>query len=202
MEVEDAIESDHHPLVMAWKGGREKGKGKRKRGEQVGECGMRKGREGKENESRKETEERIREVLGSIEKERGKERKGKEWRKGNKEGERNTGKKKGNIRSCQLLIADASGTTLNSVYTAQPSVSSIPLANITPDFRPNIPYTSILTNTGNKHNVYQARFPMEEITNISAVHQVPSVLTTLPPTQAVTLLTSQIWNTSVLWYKG
>ncbi|KYN27961.1 hypothetical protein ALC57_02628 [Trachymyrmex cornetzi] len=73
MEVGDAIESDHHPLIVAWRGG----KG----------CGMRKEggflevewREGSGEENMKETEERLREVLGSIEKERGKERKGRGW---------------------------------------------------------------------------------------------------------------------------
>lgn len=40
MEVGDEIESDHHPLVMAWK---EKEKKERREEEQAGECGIRYG---------------------------------------------------------------------------------------------------------------------------------------------------------------
>ncbi|KYN11576.1 hypothetical protein ALC57_16268, partial [Trachymyrmex cornetzi] len=91
MEVGDTIESDHHPLIVAWRGGKEKGENKGKEGrgvnrgvwegrvvfrERLGEW-----REGRGEENKKETEERIREVLGSIEKERDKERKGRQWDK-------------------------------------------------------------------------------------------------------------------------
>ncbi|KYN23219.1 hypothetical protein ALC57_04363 [Trachymyrmex cornetzi] len=84
MEIGEEIDSDHHPLVVSLRGGRGRKWGKGGRGEgQVGKYGMREvgrleWREGDGNEKMKEMGERIREILGSIEKERGKERKGKE----------------------------------------------------------------------------------------------------------------------------
>ncbi|KYN29873.1 hypothetical protein ALC57_00672 [Trachymyrmex cornetzi] len=82
MEVGDAIELDHHSLIVAWRGGKEKGKNNGKEGRRANRGGKagRNGMEGGEGEENmKETKERIREVLGSIEKERGKERKGRGW---------------------------------------------------------------------------------------------------------------------------
>ncbi|KYN29366.1 hypothetical protein ALC57_01193, partial [Trachymyrmex cornetzi] len=93
MEMGDAIDTDHHPLVVAWKRGREKGNGKGKEGRGASRGILdEEGRvvfrellggvewwEGKGEECMKETEGRIREILENIEKERGKEKKGRGW---------------------------------------------------------------------------------------------------------------------------
>ncbi|KYN22005.1 hypothetical protein ALC57_05605 [Trachymyrmex cornetzi] len=132
----DAVESDHHPLIVTWKGEKEKGKNKGKEGREVNRgvwdeegkmafrerLGVVEWREGRGEENMKETEERIREVLGSIEKERDKERKGRgwwdneckekkkrvrrvlrEWRKGNRNGEEYRREKREYKELCELF---------------------------------------------------------------------------------------------------
>lgn len=86
MKIEDAIDSNH-PLVVSLKGDRRdrrRGKGREEKGkEHIGEFGMREvekylegeWREGNMHDSLKEVEGRIREILGNIEMEKGKERK-------------------------------------------------------------------------------------------------------------------------------
>ncbi|KYN12410.1 hypothetical protein ALC57_15415 [Trachymyrmex cornetzi] len=90
--VEDEMDSDHRLLVVTWKGGREKGKGKGKEGgrasrgvwneesrvifrERLSGVEWREGKGMEWMECMKDTEGRIREILEVIEKKRDKERK-------------------------------------------------------------------------------------------------------------------------------
>ncbi|KYN16544.1 hypothetical protein ALC57_11205, partial [Trachymyrmex cornetzi] len=77
MEIGEEINSDHHSLVVSLRGGR--GRKREKGGERRG-IGRLEWSEGDGNERMKEMGERIKEILGSIEKERGKEMKGRGWR--------------------------------------------------------------------------------------------------------------------------